>query len=79
MNQAVDEDLKNEQLETLRQKFEDEKIRVNGDLFFTTDETAWISITEENYSEWDYREDWNEACCQFSMDKAYELYYADWR
>lgn len=79
VNQAVDEDLKNEQLETLRQKFEDEKIRVNGDLFFTTDETAWASITEENYSEWDYREDWYEACCQFSMDKAYELYYADWR
>lgn len=79
VNQVLKEELKNKQLEELRQRCEDKKLRIKGELFFTTDETAWNSISEENYSEWDYREDWYESSCQFSMDKAYEFYYADWR
>ena len=79
VNQVLEQDLKNKQLEELRQNCKDKKIRIKGEVFFTTDETAWDSISEENYSEWDYREDWYESSCQFSLDKDYEFYYVEWR
>ena len=77
--QPWDEREKEIQMEQLRRELEERKIRVDGNLFITQDETAFEQIDSMNYSEWTAREEWFSGRCYFAMDQAYEFYYANWR
>lgn len=69
---------KEEHLEEFRQLLEDNSVRVNGTLIYTSDETTWNEYSENNYFNWYANDDWYLSRCNFSLDKSYQFYYADW-
>ena len=69
---------KEEHLEEFRQLLEDNSVRVNGTIIYTSDETTWNEYSENNYSNWYANDDWYLSRCNFSLDKSYQFYYADW-
>lgn len=54
-----DDPQKEEHLEEFRQLLEDNNVRVNGTLIYTSDETTWNEYSENNYSNWYANNDWN--------------------
>ena len=54
-----DDPQKEEHLEEFRQLLEDNSVRVNGTLIYTSDETTWNEYSENNYSNWYANNDWN--------------------
>ena len=73
-----DDPQKEEHLEEFRQLLEDNSVRVNGTLIYASDETTWNEYSENNYSNWYANDDWYLSRCNFSLDKSYQFYYADW-
>ena len=70
----VDDPQKEEHLEEFRQLLEDNSVRVNGTLIYTSDETTWNEYSENNYSNWYANDDWYLSRCNFSLDKSYQFY-----
>ena len=73
-----DDPQKEKHLEEFRQLLEDNSVRVNGTIIYTSDETTWNEYSENNYSNWYANDDWYLSRCNFSLDKSYQFYYADW-
>lgn len=69
-----DDPQKEEHLEEFRQLLEDNSVRVNGTLIYTSDETTWNEYSENNYSNWYANDDWYLSRCNFSLDKSYQFY-----
>lgn len=62
-----DDPQKEEHLEEFRQLLEDNSVRVNGTLIYTSDETTWNEYSENNYSNWYANDDWCLSRCNFSL------------
>lgn len=77
--QPEDDRGKELQLEQLRKKLKERQIRVDGNLFLVSDETAFEEINDSNYYEWTSRDDWFSGRCYFAMDQEYEFIYENWR
>ena len=69
-----DDPQKEEHLEEFRQLLEDNSVRVNGTLIYTSDETTWNEYSENNYFNWYANDDWYLSRCNFSLDKSYQFY-----
>lgn len=69
-----DDPQKEEHLEEFRQLLEDNSVRVNGTLIYTSDETTWNEYSENNYFNWYANDDWYISRCNFSSDKSYQFY-----
>ncbi len=79
VKQQSDDWDKEQKLEQLRCGLEERQLRVDGNLFLVSDETAFEEINGSNYSDWTAREDWFSERCYFAMDKNYSFLYANWR
>lgn len=77
--QPSDDQNKEQQLEQLRRRLEEKRIRVDGNLFLVSNGTVFAEINESNYSDWTTREEWFSERCYFAMDRNYSFLYANWR